>query len=217
MPLESSFKYIMKTDVRGLDLFLCISCMVDIGLNFRTGYCVQMEYIEMKPGAIAKLSSWVVWRRLRICFRNYVCGIYFICDVISSIPELKLHDQALEIVEYIDYCSMFKIVRIGTCLEYVKRTLIVREWFWSVEALHFDFSTSKREDSSFLWRNWQCCCFLSLTMLVAFCSSCRSYLNTSSHIKEQGNRKDFGTSSTIPSQILYLLICRTASSVPPSF
>ncbi|CAH1376699.1 hypothetical protein MTP99_018105 [Tenebrio molitor] len=109
MPLESSFKYIMKTDVRGLDLFLCISCMVDIGLNFRTGYCVQMEYIEMRPGAIAK---------------NYVCGIYFICDVISSIPELKLHDQALEIVEYIDYCSMFKIVRIGTCLEYVKRTLI---------------------------------------------------------------------------------------------
>jgi hypothetical protein len=60
MPLESSFKYIMKTDVRGFDLFLCISCMVDIGLNFRTGYCVQMEYIEMRPGAIAKLSSWVV-------------------------------------------------------------------------------------------------------------------------------------------------------------
>jgi hypothetical protein len=62
-------------------------------------------------------------------FRHYVFGIYFVPDVLSSIPEMHQLNLFVneEIAEVLDYFAMLKIVRILTFIQYTKRMFAVSD------------------------------------------------------------------------------------------
>ncbi|VEN49163.1 unnamed protein product [Callosobruchus maculatus] len=67
-PVFSNFPDLFKTTI----LFMDILSIIDIVMNFLTGYPIRLERrIELKPSKVAK---------------NYVFSPYFICDLLSSYP-----------------------------------------------------------------------------------------------------------------------------------
>ncbi|CAH1376702.1 unnamed protein product [Tenebrio molitor] len=146
MPMEASFKHMLPTNLNGLDSFLCTVCLVDVLMNFRTGYCANNEKIVMKPSSIAK---------------HYVFGIYFVPDVLSSIPEMHQLNLFVneEIAEVLDYFAMLKIVRILTFIQYTKRMFA----FFNVKA--FAFLMIKIGLMAFLITHYVACCLYFLPIL----------------------------------------------------
>jgi hypothetical protein len=64
---------------------------------------------------------------LTFIFRNYVFSVYFICDVVSSMPEIpEMYQNRYYVVARVfDFLALFKFVRITTYLEYSLRTFNV--------------------------------------------------------------------------------------------
>nr|CAI5830202.1 unnamed protein product [Callosobruchus analis] len=56
---------------REVSVFLDLLCLLDIAMNFFTGYVTNRGLVEMDPRKIA---------------RNYALGPYFICDLLSATP-----------------------------------------------------------------------------------------------------------------------------------
>ncbi|KAJ3624490.1 hypothetical protein MTP99_018106 [Tenebrio molitor] len=110
IPLEAAYHHLIWYP-SSFSNFLIFGCYVDIVLNFQTGYkCPKKERIEMSRGKIA---------------RNYVFSVYFICDVVSSmpeIPELYDNDRYYLVARVFDFLALIKFIRITTYLEYSLRT-----------------------------------------------------------------------------------------------
>ncbi|KAJ3644510.1 hypothetical protein Zmor_022235 [Zophobas morio] len=102
IPMGAAFGFLFIFD--GMtDLVLNTFCLFDVCMNFFTGYRLPSNEVEMRPRKIAK---------------HYVFGIYFTCDVLSSMPFI-----AFETHKYLDNIfSLLKIVRIGTLLKYTERS-----------------------------------------------------------------------------------------------
>ncbi|XP_068914271.1 potassium/sodium hyperpolarization-activated cyclic nucleotide-gated channel 1-like isoform X3 [Tenebrio molitor] len=147
MPMDASYLYLTKTGTGTLDTFLCTACIVDIVINFRTGYRDRKENIVMKPGSIAK---------------NYVFGIHFICDVLSSIPEARRSHHDFILIKLLQYCSMLRIVRIFTFLDYLQRSFM----YFKVQA--FIFFPLKVGVVAFLFTHYTTCCLFFIPNVCGY-------------------------------------------------
>lgn len=93
-------------DFRPSNLVLNLLCIVDIVMNFFTGYPVkEKRIVVMEPLRIAK---------------HYIFGLYFITDVVSSIPEpLNVSHFTQRIIASF---GIFKIFRLPTLFFYTSRS-----------------------------------------------------------------------------------------------
>jgi hypothetical protein len=101
------------------------------------GHCAELsDRVQMpKKGADrdvawkdSKVDEDFVLLSLTFIFRNYVFSVYFICDVVSSmpeIPELYDNDRYYMVARVFDFLALIKFVRITTYLEYSLRTFNV--------------------------------------------------------------------------------------------
>jgi hypothetical protein len=72
--MDASYLYLTKTGTGILDTFLCTACIVDIVINFRTGYRDRKENIVMKPGSIAKLNLFRLSLSAEVLLSGTMCS-----------------------------------------------------------------------------------------------------------------------------------------------
>ncbi|XP_063917089.1 potassium/sodium hyperpolarization-activated cyclic nucleotide-gated channel 2-like [Zophobas morio] len=102
IPIDAAYGFLLESN-QIIDFVLGSFCLFDIFMNFLTGYCLPSHEVEMNPRKIAK---------------HYVFGVYFICDLLSSLPiDIFTDYKAVD-----DNVSLLKIVRLGTLLKYMGRS-----------------------------------------------------------------------------------------------
>ncbi|KAK9752769.1 Cyclic nucleotide-binding domain [Popillia japonica] len=95
---------------------LDMCCLVDIGMTFCTGYTIDTaRYVVLHP---------------RLITSHYLFSIYFIVDVLSSIPTelvllIEYYFQVLEstvVIKSMNLISLLKVIRVKTMLTYMDRS-----------------------------------------------------------------------------------------------
>ncbi|KAJ3644508.1 hypothetical protein Zmor_022233 [Zophobas morio] len=101
-PLDAAFGFLLRTNLV-VGFILNAFCLFDVFMNFRTGYRLPSNEVEMTQKKIAK---------------HYVFGIYFVCDFLSSLPYHAFAEDRV----YSNCFSFLKIVRLVTLLSYMERS-----------------------------------------------------------------------------------------------
>ncbi|KAJ8967626.1 hypothetical protein NQ314_002745 [Rhamnusium bicolor] len=116
-PMDAGFfgdKYRHMIYYKAYTIFFDILSWIDIGVIFLTGFVIdQSRTVELRPSKIAK---------------NYVSSIFFICDVLSSLPICALYYDYTTIPQdnpwvcgLVSIFSMFKIIRLFSLIACIHR------------------------------------------------------------------------------------------------
>ncbi|XP_063915772.1 potassium/sodium hyperpolarization-activated cyclic nucleotide-gated channel 2-like [Zophobas morio] len=105
MPLHASYHFLLGEVFSVFYNILTVLCIVDIVMNFVSGRCVSQEEILMEPKKIAKA---------------YISGPYFICDVLSSVPDHLFGDS--DVNDVFTFLSILKLARMVTFFQFLERT-----------------------------------------------------------------------------------------------
>ncbi|VEN48203.1 unnamed protein product, partial [Callosobruchus maculatus] len=99
---------------REVSVCLDVLCLLDIGMNFFTGYITSRGAVEMDARKIA---------------RNYIMGPYFICDLLSSTPRQLWYffmtprqiREILYILGIINMLCCLRLIRLITLIQVIYR------------------------------------------------------------------------------------------------
>ncbi|KAJ8967633.1 hypothetical protein NQ314_002752 [Rhamnusium bicolor] len=118
-PLDAgffSYRFKDMTYYKAYAITFDILSWIDIGVTFITGFFnKESKSVQLRPSKIA---------------RNYVSSIYFICDVLSSMPKCALYLEStiflinheyFQIYGFVTIFNLFKIVRLVTLITCMHR------------------------------------------------------------------------------------------------